>query len=415
MKEAIKTTVGLLLELENLRQETASLREAEVAGKRTESALARATSLLTSTIESSADGILVIDNHGAITVFNKKFLSIWGIKTSLVAQRDGAWLLDYVSHQLRDPEAFLEKVRYLYAHPGEESFDVLELANGRIFERFSLPQRMGERVSGRVWSFRDVTDRRNAEQEERRQRETAERLARELAVIAEIGRIIGSTLNLDEVYERFAAEVCRLIACDRLAVSLHNLREGTMRFAYVWGTDVAGRRCGDSFPLSGTNNEILIQTRAGFFIHPQGPEEIADRYPTLTASYAAGMRSMMSIPLIARGEVIGVLAFRSKTPKAFTEQDLRLAERIGEQIAGAIASAELFAELKRTEQSLRESEARFRAIFDQAAVGVAEVDIATRRFLMVNRRLCEILGMTREGDAGHELCLDHPSGGCPFA
>ena len=396
MKEAIKTKVGLLQELETLRQEAALLREADAAGKRTESALMRATALLTSTIEFSADGILVIDNHGVVTIYNKKFLSMWGIPESLASQRDDGRLLDYVLHQLRDPEAFLEKVRYLYAHPGEESFDVLELANGRIFERFSLPQRTGGRVSGRVWSFRDVTDRRNAQQEERRQRETAERLAQELAVIAEIGRIIGSTLNLDEVYERFAAEVCRLIACDRLVVSLHDLRKGTMRIAYVWGTAVAGRRCGDSFPLSGTNNETLIRTRAGFFIHPQGPEEIADRYPTLTTSYAAGMRSMMSIPLIARGEVIGVLAFRSKTPQAFTEQDLRLAERIGEQIAGAIASAELFAELKRTEQSLRESEARFRAIFDQAAVGVAEVDISTRRFLMVNRRLCETLGMTEK-------------------
>ena len=66
------------------------------------------------------------------------------------------------------------------------------------------------------------------------------------------------------------------------------------------------------------------------------------------------------------------------------------------QIAGAIANAELFADLKNTEESLRESEGRFRALFEQAAAGVAEIDIKTGRFLTVNRRLCEMAGRTEE-------------------
>jgi diguanylate cyclase (GGDEF)-like protein/PAS domain S-box-containing protein len=104
----------------------------------------------------------------------------------------------------------------------------------------------------------------------------------------------------------------------------------------------------------------------------------------------------MSVPLIYRDEVIGALHFWSKKPEAYTEKDLRLAERIGSQIAGAIAGAQLYKDLKETETSLRESEARFRAIFEQAAVGVAEFDIATGRFLAVNRRLCELVGMKEE-------------------
>ena len=97
---------------------------------------------------------------------------------------------------------------------------------------------------------------------------------------------------------------------------------------------------------------------------------------------------MMSVPLISRGEVIGTLHFRSKEPDVYTQQDLRLAERIGTQIAGAIANAQFFADLKKTETSLRQSEARFRALFEQAEVGVAEIEMGTGRFLTVNRRLC---------------------------
>ncbi|MEI7673806.1 MAG: diguanylate cyclase [Deltaproteobacteria bacterium] len=95
-------------------------------------------------------------------------------------------------------------------------------------------------------------------------------------------------------------------------------------------------------------------------------------------------------------DVIGVFHFRSKKQNAYTEQDLRLAERIGMQIAGAMVNARLFSDLKKTENSLRKSEGRFRGLVEKAAVGVAEIDINTGRFLMVNSRLCEMMGRTEE-------------------
>jgi GAF domain-containing protein len=91
------------------------------------------------------------------------------------------------------------------------------------------------------------------------------------------------------------------------------------------------------------------------------------------------MRSLLGVPLIYRGEVIASLHFRSKTPNAYTEWHLRLAERIGAQIAGAIGSAQLFSDLKKTENSLLDSEGRFRGLVEQAAVGVAEIEMSTGR------------------------------------
>ncbi|MBA4423356.1 MAG: hypothetical protein C0390_09720 [Syntrophus sp. (in: bacteria)] len=241
-----------------------------------------------------------------------------------------------------------------------------------------------------------LADLKRAEEEQRLSRETAERLAEETAVIAEIGRLIGSTLDIDEVYERVAAEARKLIPFDRLTVNLNNRYRNTITVAYVFGSNVPGRRPGESFPLQGSVNETLARTKTGMLFHPMNVDELRGQYSHLISTFQEGLRSFMSVPLISRDEVIGVLHFRLKKPDAYTEKDLRLAERIGTQIAGAIANAQLFTELKRTENSLRESEGRFRALVEQAAVGVAEIEMSTGRFVTVNRRLCEMIGRTEE-------------------
>ncbi len=377
-------------------QETTDPKRRGQGPKGTKEALQEALSLLTATIESTADGLLVIDNQGKVTIYNKKFLSLWDIPEALAARQDDQMLLDYVTNQLKDPDAFIQKVKQLYSLPEAESLDVLEFKDGRVFERLSRPQRRGDKIIGRVWSFRDVTERRRAEEGQRQDRASALRLAEEIAVIAEIGRLVGSTLDIDEVYERFAVEARKLIPFERLAINHCNFQEDAIRIAYTFGTDVAGRQQGDSLPLAGTLSEAVLIARSGLIIQSANMDEILCRFPALAPTLEAGMRSLLSVPLVYREEGIGVLHFRSTKQDNYTTKDLRLAERIGEQIAGAIAHAWLFAELKNTEQALRLSEGRFRALFEQAAVGVAEIDVATGRFLMVNRRLCELTGKTEE-------------------
>ena len=240
--------------------------------------------------------------------------------------------------------------------------------------------------------------------------ETAKRLSQENATMAEIGRIISSTLNIEDVYERFAEEVEKLIPFDRIVINTINIEKATVKNVYMAGKGIVGRQVGEAYPLEGSGNAEMVRRKSTILIQTEDFSEYKDHFPMLLSTFQAGFRSIMNVPLFSKGEIIGGLLLRSFKPYAYTEKDVRLAERVGNQIAGAIANALLFAERMRAEEALRRSEERYRTILEDIQEGYFEVDLAGN-YTFVNDAECRNLGYPREELIGmsNRQCTDEKS------
>ena len=250
-------------------------------------------------IQNSSDIILVVDKLGAITYASpsiERFLGygpdelIGKSSLDLIVSEDKPRAMQDFGRALQTKEITLPNVFRIRHKNGTEH--TLEGVGKNLSDN--------PIVAGFVMNIRDITERKRAEQE--------------MVIIAEIGRVIGSTLEIDEVYERVAAEIRKLIPFDSLMVNLINAQQETLNVAYVSGLDMPGRRVGESYPLRGTVLDEVIRTRRGVIVQSENPEDLVDKFPSLIVSVRAGMRSIMSVPLISRDELIGNLVMRSKKP-----------------------------------------------------------------------------------------------------
>ncbi|OGA23900.1 MAG: hypothetical protein A3I02_08060 [Betaproteobacteria bacterium RIFCSPLOWO2_02_FULL_67_26] len=114
--------------------------------------------------ETSPDAILVVDENARIVTYNRKFVELLSIPEELVRAGEDEPVLRHAVSQMQDPDAFLAKVRYLYEHREEKSYDEVHTRDGRIVDRYSSPVIGPDgKYYGRVWYFRDITARKRTE------------------------------------------------------------------------------------------------------------------------------------------------------------------------------------------------------------------------------------------------------------
>ncbi len=319
--------------------------------------LQRSLSLLQATLESTADGILVVDVNGRIVSFNQKMAEMWGIPPDVLASGNDDKALGIALGKLRDPEGFLEKVRALYALPDESSFDVLELTDGRTFERYSQPQRIGDASVGRVWSFRDITEQKRAELQARALvREQAARVEAEAsharaAFLAEASRVLGSSFD----HHTTLAALARLAVPALADYCTIDILEEDGSYASVGGAHAdpaeesirrSARRL-DPHEVTKSHPVVRVLAAGESLLLPEvPPEEAASWFAAEEARQAVESldpRSIMCVPLLGTDRTLGALTLASSSSgRRYTAADLALAEELAHRAALAVEHASLY-------------------------------------------------------------------------
>ncbi|KAF0217087.1 MAG: multi-sensor hybrid histidine [Ignavibacteria bacterium] len=313
--------------------------------KRIELERIRNISLLRATLESTADGILVVDNSGKITDFNKRFAQMWNIPESILELHDDEQALDFVINQLEEADSFLQKVHELYSNPKAESFDLLKFKDGRYFERFSRPQLLMDKPIGRVWSFRDVTDRMKSEIIKQEH-------------INEITNLYELTHDLADIPDNLNTLLSNIV---KRATSLLHRTDGGM---YLYDRDR-----GDLVVATATNPLKPVGFRVQLGEGMAGRVAL-NRQPMIIDDYRSWsnglpiysgtvLTTVIEVPMLYQGELIGVLAVEefSETAKKFTENDMRLLTIFAGQAAGAVHTARLLNDIQLKNDELKISNA----------------------------------------------------------
>ena len=233
-------------------------------------------------------------------------------------------------------------------------------------------------LEARILNARDELEQRVEDQTAvlRRRETQAHAAAEEDAAMAELGRVISSSRGVKEVYERFAELVNALVPWDRMLIGKIDESRGTIDNQSLIGAYAEGLPPRHTWPLAGTPAIQAIRRRSPQMVSMQDETYIAKTFPGLLPAYHAGIRTSIASPLISNDAPIGVLLIQSFEIDAYTERDLLIVSRVGDQIAGAVANDQLKVELK-AESTEREALAEIGRIISSSL----EIDDVYERFV----------------------------------
>ena len=343
-------------------------------------------SVLQATLESTADGILVVDLDGRVVSQNRRFAEMWAIPPALIASKQDDRLIQHVQQQLTNPRQFVDKIRELYETPTSESFDVLAVNDGRVYERYSIPLRLNGRAVGRVWSFRDVTARRRAECVQE--------------AVYRISHTAHTADNLQALLRAIHEIVGELMPAKNFYVSLYNADDDRLEFPYFvdeydTARDIPPRK------LRKGLTEYVLRTGQPLLATPA----VYERLVAEGEAELIGAPSIdwLGVPLTVKDRTIGVVVTQTYSQGVrYGPSELDILTFVSSQMAMAI-------ERKRVEDAWREQSELLQRIVDNIPVMLVFLD-EHGRIQWGNREWTRTLGYeiaeARERDIFAELYPD---------
>ena len=312
-------------------------------------------SVLQATLESTADGILVVDLDGNIVSHNRHFEEMWRLPAALIAANNDAAgrrrLIEHVRDQLVNPQLFVDGIQERYAEPQSDSFDVVIFKDGRVLERYSIPLRLEGRSVGRVWSFRDVTARRRAECVQE--------------AVYRISHTAHTADNLQQLLRAIHEIVGELMPAKNFYVSLYDAEKDRLEFPYF--VDEIDLTC-DVNPrkLRKGLTEYVLRTGQPLLATP----EVYEQLVAAGEAELIGAPSIdwLGVPLKVKDRTIGVVVTQTYSQGVrYGEAERDILTFVSSQMAMAI-------ERKRVEDAWREQSELLQRIVDNIPVMLVFLD-----------------------------------------
>jgi len=355
---ALQNAESILLARQRAEQDLITANKA--LEKKTEE-LANSLSLMLATLESTTDGILVTDGEGNVTGYNEKYLQMWQIPREMLADANHRRLVLKISHTFKDIDHHSNRLDVIYSSSPRETFDLIELADGRVFERFSKIQSVKNRIVGRVWSYRDITDRRRTEDALKDERQVLE-------ILNLTGTAMASTLDLQTLIQTVTDAATKLSGAE-LGAFFYNAAEKSDDACRLYASAGALREDIQEIslplvaPLFGPNSSGRETIRCDDVLKDTRCKDLGN-YPNKSGRRLP-VRSYMAVPLILRsGELIGGLFFTHSDIGTFDERIERIILGVASQASVAIDNARLFEGAQKSaveRETLLESERSARA------------------------------------------------------
>ena len=172
-----------------------------------------------------------------------------------------------------------------------------------------------------------------------------ERAQNQLATLAAIGRVVNSSLDIEQVLGQIVDQTRTILSFDALAINLIESDGATLKTVHMaGGEDGSGWQYGRTYPIAKTVSEDVLRDGRGVVFQPSARAEVAERYSSTLPAFDIGYRSLIVVPLTVEDNAIGTMTLLSKGDGAYSNRDLAVTERVAHEVSGAIANARLYEE-----------------------------------------------------------------------